>query len=362
MILAICVLLLVLAVVLFVNFSPQFGAAPSGDHLARISASDNYSGDEFVNLTETSLDYSFTGIMTTLWEFITVSGISPEEALPVRLNEQQTAPESDTLVYVTWYGHSAFLLEMEGRRILLDPMLGPVAGPLPFLSGRFEYQEALDLESFRDIDAVILSHDHYDHLDYPSILHLKDNAAHFYAPLGLGAHLQRWGVPAEKITELDWWESAQLNGLTFIATPARHFSGRGLTDGNKTQWASWVVQGKYNNIYFSGDSGYGDHFKQIGEAYGPFDFTMLECGQYNKKWEAIHMMPEQCVQANVDLRGELMMPIHWGAFSLALHHWQEPVERLLAAAGAMQVATPYIGQRFAVGQQIPSERWWKQLR
>lgn len=210
---------------------------------------------------------------------------------------------------------------------------------------------------------MIISHDHYDHLDYPSIIKLKPHVNRFFVPLGVGSHLKHWGVPEDKITELDWWESADFGHFTFTATPARHFSGRSITDNKKTQWASWVLQGQYNNLYFSGDGGYAEHFKGIGKKYGPFDFTMLECGQYNPRWEAIHMMPEQTAQANIDLRGKVMMPIHWSAFDLSLHKWKEPVIRLLAAAAKLdvQVATPYIGERFAVGRDFPKEKWWETL-
>ncbi len=210
------------------------------------------------------------------------------------------------------------------------------------------------------IDAILISHDHYDHLDYGSIRQLKDKTKYFFVPLGVGAHLQHWGVEASKITELDWWQSADIDGMTFTATPARHFSGRGLTDRDKTLWASWVIKGQDNNIYFSGDSGYRTHFKQIGEQYGPFDFTMIECGQYNEKWEAIHMMPEQSLQAHIDLQGKMMMPIHWGAFNLAVHPWKEPVERLLKAKKEdMMIATPVIGESFVLSQALPDARWWE---
>jgi L-ascorbate metabolism protein UlaG (beta-lactamase superfamily) len=178
---------------------------------------------------------------------------------------------------------------------------------------------------------------------------------HFYVPLGVGSHLKSWGIAEDKITEMDWWDEADIDGIRIATTPAQHFSGRGLTDRNKTLWASWVITGQRANIFFSGDSGYGKHFQQIGDRYGPFDFTMMECGQYNTKWHAIHSMPEESVQGHRDLRGTMMMPIHWGGFTLAPHRWTEPVERVRAAAEqyGVSLALPMIGQRFIPSREKP---------
>ena len=353
----------VFAISLFVKFAPQFGAQPEGAYLEKIRASRHYQNGQFVNLVETKMDYSCSNIANMTRDFLTVSDIGPTDPLPVKFEAETERSAVDTPAFVTWYGHSAFLIEMEGKRLLLDPMFGPAASPVSFITRRYSYERPIDLDQFTDIDAVIISHDHYDHLDYSSITKLEPHVGHFFVPLGVGSHLRHWGVSEDNITALGWWESADLDHLTFVATPARHFSGRAITDNKKTQWASWVLKGRHNNLYFSGDSGYAGHFKEIGEKYGPFDLTMLECGQYNTNWEAIHMMPEQSAQASMDLRGKVMMPIHWGAFDLALHEWREPVIRLLATAEKhdIQVVTPYIGERFAVGQNFPREKWWETL-
>ena len=351
------------AVALYVNFAPQFGAQPQGEHLVKISASIHFQNGVFVNQVETIMDYGLLKTAKMIRDFLTVDNINPTDPLPVKFAAGNAIVALDTLTSVTWYGHSAFLLEMEGKRLLLDPMFGPAASPFSFVGQRYAYQQPIDLEQFTKIDAVLISHDHYDHLDYSSIVKLQPHVGHFFVPLGVGAHLIRWGVAEDKITELDWWESAAFKDLTFTAAPARHFSGRALSDRNKTQWASWVLQGQYNNLYFSGDGGYAPHFKEIGDKYGPFDLTLVECGQYNQRWEAIHMMPEQSLQANIDLRGKVVMPIHWGAFDLALHKWRDPVSRLLAAAEKqnIKVATPYIGERFIIGQDVPHKKWWETL-
>ena len=346
----------------FIKMAPQFGAAPSGNHLESISKSQNYGESGFINQIPTSMDMGLKDGVETMYQWFFGEGQrSPSRPLPVKFGEEMDG--CDSLSRITWYGHSAVLLEIDQKLILIDPMLGNAASPVPFMTKRFAYEKPIDLESIPAIDVVVLSHDHYDHLDYQSITRLKDKVGHFYTPLGVGAHLERWGVNVSKITELDWWDSASIEQISIVAAPARHFSGRGLTDRNKTQWASWIIIGSSEKIYFSGDSGYGPHFKKIGERYGPFDFAMMECGQYNEKWASIHMMPEETVQASIDVGAKKMMPIHWSAFNLSLHSWTDPVERASAAAKLhnINMVTPLIGQTFCPGGMNGSTSWWKSL-
>jgi L-ascorbate metabolism protein UlaG (beta-lactamase superfamily) len=269
---------------------------------------------------------------------------------------------NDTTTRITWFGHSAFLMEIDGKKLLLDPMLGKAAAPHPMLGpNRYSEELPLKIEDMPEIDAVIFSHDHYDHLDYTSVKELKDKVGVFYTPLGVGAHLQAWGVPGEKIIELDWWDKTEFEGLELICTPARHFSGRGLFDRATTLWASWIIRGERHKVYFSGDSGYGKHFKEIGEKYGPFDISLMECGQYNEDWKYIHMMPEETVMGSIDLKSKLVLPIHWGAFTLAFHDWTDPVVRARKKAQELDfpIATPRIGQALILGDTgIPNEQWW----
>ncbi|MFZ1731409.1 MAG: MBL fold metallo-hydrolase [Bacteroidota bacterium] len=355
-------LLVVIAGVIFVATAPQFGAPPDEAAQQKFIDSPQFKNGEFVNRGGVTVEIKGSTMFQTLKEFITAKNTRPSTPLPVG-----TAPSGvdadppDSLARVTWFGHSAVFLEMDGKRILIDPMLGPAASPLPVFGKRFGLKEPIDMSRFTNIDAVLISHDHYDHLDYRSILKLKKHVSHFYVPLGVGSHLRRWGVSSERITELDWWDSVEFDGIRLTATPAQHFSGRGPKDRNRTLWASWTIRGKHQNIFFSGDSGYGPHFKEIGERLGPFDFTMLECGQYNEKWASIHSMPEESVQANIDLRGKIMMPIHWGAFQLAVHTWTDPVERASAAAEkrGVRMATPMIGESFIVGNDAPASPWWR---
>ncbi|HIW33094.1 MAG TPA: MBL fold metallo-hydrolase [Candidatus Paenibacillus intestinavium] len=263
---------------------------------------------------------------------------------------------------LTWFGHSASLLQLDGKTILLDPMFGRAPSPVSFIGGkRYSKKLPFEIEQLPIIDAVIISHDHYDHLDYGSIVKLKSRVKRFIVPLGVAPHLVKWGIEPAIITEHDWWDELSYEGIQLVCTPARHFSGRSLTDRNATLWCSWVINGQSANIFFSGDSGYGPHFKEIGEKYGPFDLTLMECGQYNKHWESIHMFPEQTVQAHMDVRGEVMIPIHWGAFTLSLHDWTDPVERVVRAAKErnINIATPRIGEAVQIGAtSYPVEEWW----
>jgi len=199
-------------------------------------------------------------------------------------------------------------------------------------------------------------------LDYESIEQLKAKTKQFLVPAGVGVHLKRWGIEDSQIHELYWWEEIELENLNFAFTPARHFSGRGLFNRFETLWGAWVIKSENQNIFFSGDGGYGDHFKQIGDKYGPFDLTMIECGQYNERWDEIHMMPEESVQACIDLQSEMAMPIHWGAFTLALHSWTDPVVRFSAKADELNLPyiTPEIGEKVRIGLDFPQKRWWEE--
>jgi L-ascorbate metabolism protein UlaG (beta-lactamase superfamily) len=357
--------LLVTAITLaFVNLSPQFGGAASDDQLKVYAASGHYKDGTFQNQIPTSLALGFTKTISVMREFFfsDVPNREPGAPLPMqKIDSAIVADRAPDIARLTWFGHSACFLEIDGKKILFDPMLGQYAGPLPFFSPkRYNDELPIEIEALPFIDAVIISHDHYDHLDHGSILKLKDKVGRFYVPLGVGAHLIAWGVAPENVTELNWWQEAQHDGFTFICTPARHFSGRGFTN-NTTLWSSWVVKSAHQRFYFSGDSGYGPHFKEIGDLYGPIDFVMMECGQYNELWTAIHMMPKETVQATLDVKGKLLLPIHWGAFTLSLHRWTDPIVRVTAEADAVQlpVTTPKIGEPISLDyKNIPDSNWW----
>jgi L-ascorbate metabolism protein UlaG (beta-lactamase superfamily) len=353
------VLLLLASGLLFVGCAPQLGAVGESE---RILNSNNFRDDKFHNLVTTQMK-TFTPEMgkASLEYFSGKQYREPEIPLPTVSVDAKAIGETDNLK-ITWLGHSTCLIEIDGKIILTDPVFSERASPFSFMGPkRFASELPIKLEELPNIDVVLISHDHYDHLDHQSILTLKEKTSRFYVPLGVGGHLQRWGVAAEKIIELDWWEERSIGGLTLAATPTRHFSGRGLKR-DRTLWASWVIMGEKSRVYFGGDSGYFDGFKQIGQKYGPFDITMLESGAYNEAWPEIHMMPEQTVQAHIDLQGKLLLPIHWGKFNLALHAWTEPIERLLKKAAehqSLSVATPLIGEAVLPGAHLTQTRWWE---
>ena len=346
---------------LFLNLSPQFGAKSKGERAARIQKSPNYQDGKFQNIEETTVMHSFD--FGTIPGYFTTGDKVPDWSIPVDgISSNSFHNLADSLTRLTWFGHSAALLEIDGKRIFLDPMLASVPAPHPWLgSNRFNDTLPLSIPELPELDAVLISHDHYDHLSYESIVEIKDKVKKFYVPLGIAAHLISWGVAEDKIVELDWWDEVELEGITLACTPSRHFSGRGVLDRFSTLWCSWVIRGRNSNIFFGGDSGYDKVFEKIGEKYGPFDIAMLECGQYNEQWPEIHMMPEETVQANIDLNSKLLMPIHWGAFKLALHSWTEPAERVSKKARELNVpiTTPRIGQPIVIGQSAPASEWWE---
>ncbi|MCL4135029.1 UNVERIFIED_CONTAM: hypothetical protein GTU68_005475 [Idotea baltica] len=258
-----------------------------------------------------------------------------------------------------WFGHSTLLFRSEQTNILVDPVFNR-ASPIPIGGKPFKLQIEQNIDALPSIDVVLISHDHYDHLDHLAIGELASSTKLFLVPLGIQAHLLRWGVPKEKILEFDWFEAHSVGGITFTFTPSRHFSGRGITNRFSTLWGSWVVKSNSLSVFLSGDSGYTSDFKVIGEQYGPFDIAFVENGAYDKQWSQIHMMPEQSVQAALDLHAKLFFPIHWGKFDLAKHRWAEPIERTLVEAEKQNipVVAPIIGQVFQLDSP-PFTSWWK---
>lgn len=344
---------------LYLRYAPAFGAYADALPPGKFEKSLQYRELRFINPFPLP-PMERKGFGESMKKMLFGEGGEPLAPLPASFGSN-LSDKSDRTNSLTWFGHSAFLLELEGKRILIDPMLTDKASPLPIGPTRFPTTEKIPLEKIRDIDAIILSHDHYDHLDYKSILTLKEHTGHFFTALGVGEHLKRWGIPAEKITELDWWETASLDSLQFTATPAQHFSGRRTNNRNTTLWASWVIAGRQYRIFFSGDGGYNQHFAEIGQKLGPFDLAMVECGQYNPAWKDMHMMPEESVQAGEDLRAAMLMPIHWGGFKLSIHTWKDPIERFMRAAEQRGIPYihPRIGNPVVLEKAEAGDRWWE---
>ena len=362
------VLLFAITAILVINLHPAFGSKPELTQQNQFLSTGHYQDGQFVNLIATGLNMSGKTTWSVLKDY--VKGIpdqKPQNPLPVlRPETHEYNTITDSTARIIWFGHSAFLIQLGDKNILLDPMFGPAPAPLTFLgSQRFSDGLPIEIKDLPKIDLVIFSHDHYDHLDYPTILELKEKTDQFFVPLGVGSHLQHWDIPAERIKEFDWWQKYSYDDLIISSTPARHFSGRGITDRNSTLWSSWVIEHIDISLYFSGDGGYGPHFKEIGDKYGPFDFAMMECGQYDERWNEIHMMPEETAQAALDLKSNLFMPIHWGSFVLALHSWYDPVERVTAKSEELNqpILIPKIGE--IVDLRTPSQinsGWWRSLK
>ncbi|MFI7606149.1 MBL fold metallo-hydrolase [Micromonospora sp. NPDC049366] len=288
----------------------------------------------------------------------------PGSPVPL-LRPTGTPPEVDPAreLNIVWYGHASALVEIEGRRVLLDPVWSERCSPSALVGPRRLHEPPVRLDELPPLDAILISHDHYDHLDLPTVRALLDGqSAPFVVPLGVGAHLDRWGVPEERIVELDWSESHRVAGLELIATAAQHFSGRGLRrDG--TLWSSWVIAGAHRKVFYTGDSGYFAGYSAIGAEHGPFDVTLMQIGAYDRAWPSIHMYPEEAVTAHLDLRGALLVPVHWATFNLALHDWAEPVDRLWAEAKArdVRIAVPRPGERVVVDDPPAVDGWWQSV-
>lgn len=335
------------------------GARATGARLERMQRSPAWRDGRFTNaLTRTD---GSPWAMTRAWLLegsAFASPTAPIEVLPRRRADYDTPPASG--LAVTWLGHSTLLLELDGHRVLIDPVWGERASPLSFLGPKRWYLPPLPLSELPDVDAVLISHDHYDHLDLPTVHTLRARHVRWFVPLGIGAHLEKWGVPLEEIVELDWWEEAQAGALTLTSVPARHFSGRGVDDQGQTLWTGWVVRGPRHRAYYSGDTAMLPAFAEIGERLGPFDLTMVEAGAYNALWADVHLGPEQAVMAHRMARGRVLLPVHWGMFDLALHAWTEPMERVLVAAerAGVAVLTPRPGERLEPTMRPPVVRWW----
>ena len=317
--------------------------------------------DKFAN---TELEYKsglgdMFGIMKA---YFTTERANPTPTIEVPVHAMtatQLLEEQDDVIYRL--GHSSVLMKLDGKLVMTDPVFSDRASPVQWAGPKRFHQTPIILQDLPNIDVVVISHDHYDHLDKASIKVLGDKVGNFLVPLKVGHLLVNWGVPKEKVIELDWWESHSVDSIEYTLTPTQHFSGRGLTDRDATLWGSWVINAQQHKVFFSGDSGYFNGFKEIGEKYGPFDFTMIETGAYNDLWSDIHMFPEQSVQAHIDVQGKVMMPIHNSTFDLSMHDWNEPMQRALdiSEERGVTLVSPEIGQRLAIAEPQPAKAWWQ---
>jgi L-ascorbate metabolism protein UlaG (beta-lactamase superfamily) len=339
------------------------GKLPSGKHLAHLRRSANFKSKGFENLSATPMMQEGVSYWKMVKEFFKKNKEArPSALLPSVKSDLHSLKGAEPVII--WFGHSSYFIRIAGKNILVDPVFSGYAAPLSFMVKAFRGSDIYKADDIPPIDGLILTHDHYDHLDYKTLRKLKSKVKNVYCSLGVGAHLSYWGFEQSKIREMDWWDMETLDKhLSLTAAPARHFSGRGIKRF-QTLWSSFILRAKDHNLFLGGDSGYDSHFKLIGERYGPFDIAILESGQYNTMWPLIHMFPEETVQASIDLKARVLMPVHWGKFSLAMHSWNEPIIRIMKKAKELnvRVTTPRIGEPVVIGQSNPESSWWETVR
>jgi L-ascorbate metabolism protein UlaG (beta-lactamase superfamily) len=336
------------------------GQRANGRRLARVQRSPQWHDDHFENPEPIVND--IVGVLTGMLH------VSPDASPLGQVPTQRLDPAGlrgapASGLRVTWLGHSTNLIELDGTRILTDPSWSERSSPIAWLGPKRWFPPPIALGQLPRIDAVVISHDHYDHLDHRTIKAMSDWSSLFIVPLGVGAHLAYWGVPESRIVELDWWEKKQVGALSIVCTPARHASGRSLWDRDQTLWAGYALVGPKHRVFFSGDTGLFPGLREIGSRFGPFDATLIEVGQYHGAWPDWHIGPEQAVRAHQWLRGRVLLPVHWGKLQLAYHGWTEPIERVLTAARAAQVRViaPMPGQSVEPSQQPALAPWWPSL-
>jgi L-ascorbate metabolism protein UlaG (beta-lactamase superfamily) len=336
------------------------GRRPTGRRAERVRRSPQFSDGAFRNPVSTRTVLANNG-RRVIREFL-FGGKKRRPAGVVPVVTPPAEPATDGL-HITWYGHASALVELDGRRVLIDPVWSDRCSPSSLAGPRRLHPTPVPLAELPRVDAILISHDHYDHLDLATVRALtRDQDAPFLVPLGVGSHLDRWGVPADRIIELDWDEGVTIAGLRLTATAARHFSGRVFTR-DRSLWSSWVIAGAGRRVFYTGDSGYFDGYAEIGEKYGPFDASLMQIGAYDPAWPDIHMFPEDAVAAHLELHGGLLIPVHWATFDLALHTWSDPVDRVWREAKARDVAlaVPRPGERVAVDDPPPVDGWWQTL-
>jgi len=343
----------------------SFGGNLSDERLARAEASPHYEDNAFFNVERQAP-------LGVTWSFLKAQFFGDEVRVPpsavpvINMDPTSLATPPAPGLRATWLGHAGVLIEIDGHRVMVDPMFSERASPVSFAGPKRFHAPPIALDLLTGIDAVMISHDHYDHLDRAVVEHLAPLGTKFYVPLGVGAHLAKWGVPENQIFDLEWGQSEKLGALTIRSTPSRHYSGRGLSDYKATLWSSWAVAGPTHRVFYSGDTGYSKLFKNTGDVHGPFDLTIIKVGAYGPgaNWLDIHMTPEDAIRVHQDVRGKRMLPVHWATFNMGHHDWDEPIKRALAAAGErnVELITPRVGEVFIAGMPFKSVPWWEAVK
>jgi L-ascorbate metabolism protein UlaG (beta-lactamase superfamily) len=343
------------------------GSKSDGARLERVRSSSLWAGDRFRNMHPVLPGLRDPNVpFPTIREFLGGGPRRvPQRPLPAMSPIESWARRPGSGLRATWLGHSTVLVEIDGQRVLTDPVWGARASPSRLAGPRRFQPVPVPLRAMPPVDAVIVSHDHYDHLDYATVRELARCDVPFVTSLGVGAHLEAWGVPAGRVIELDWWESHRLpaSGLTITAAPSQHFSGRGLKDRNATLWSSMVIRSERHSVFFSGDTGLTTEYQVIRERLGPFDLVMLEVGAYHPAWGDIHLGPRNAIEAWKLLSGGPFLPVHWGTFALATHAWDEPAETLLelGTRAGVQLAMPRLGEPVEPARLESVRPWWRSV-
>jgi len=328
-----------------------------------LNESKNFNGKIFINSIPTKL-FQSGKVWSTFFEMIRDRKKREPKLTPgpFPVDLPSLGSVADNEISFLWMGHSTLLIFIEGSVFLTDPVWAKRASPFSFAGPKRFFEAPLKIDELPNIDGIILSHDHFDHLDSTAIRLFGEKGIPFYCPIGVGGLLAKWNIPESQIREFDWWEEFTTDsGIQLISTPARHFSGRSIINRNKTLWTSWVIKGKSHNIFFGGDSGYFPGFRSIGDKFGPFDISMLEIGAYHPNWGSIHLGPQNAIKAHLDLNSKIMLPIHWGLFNLALHGWTEPVEEIinLAKINKVNLCLPSPGALIKKDHFEQISCWWR---
>lgn len=351
------IFIILVVITYFVFQMPTFGGKFEAERWERMQKSPEFIDGRFENTPPQNTD---TSILNNIKPYTEGQIREPQIEIPVipLTSESLNKPPIQGLKAI-WFGHATTMIEIDGIRVMTDPILSEYASPFNFGPKRF-HPPPIKMEDLSHIDAVVVSHDHYDHLDMRTVQHLAKQGTHFYVGLGIGAHLEHWDIPKNLIHEMDWWETADVKGIKIHCTPSRHYSGRKKMD-NSTLWSSWTVKGPKHSFYFSGDTGYSPHFSEIKNRLGAIDLTILKVGAYGSTWLDIHMDPESAIKAHLDLEGKTMLPVHWATFNLAYHSWEEPIVRSVAAASEknLNLITPRVGEVFIFGEKFSSASWWR---
>lgn len=356
------------ALVIYFRTAARIGANPAGERRQRIQGLPNYRDGKLHNQEPTNMNMPFTVILKVMWTMLKgADGREPRSPLPtIRFDRDAWERIPADQVGLCWFGHSSLLIKLDDITFLTDPVFGERASTFTFAGPkRFPYTERITVEQLPHVDVLLLSHDHYDHLCYETVQELiaAKKVGRTIAALGVGAHLERWGMPTTMVTEVEWWQQVQAGPVKLTFAPTRHFTGRSMTNRFSTLWGAFVLEGS-KRLYFGADSGYSPTFKELGERFGGFDLAMLECGAYSEYWPEIHMFPEQTAQAASDLNTEVLMPIHWGQFALGLHPWKESIERVTERSRetGQSLLTPRIGRIITTFDPSVNERWWEGVK